>query len=261
MATKTEAPLVNDTRFADLNKLVNKLGKDAADGVDALPKLALAVATAAFDRVIDLEPKHPVIRDKKSINVDDADMLYDVYQRADGKKQFGDYKTTSRKAQVSKLRAIVKAGLNPNCEFPKVLDNAAKIRNTMAEQKTKVLPAYPAFVQVAREQAELDRPMTDDELREAVAKPQSDAATVVDYVTRAKNVLDKLITGENADGVKCQDESVLKAFEALNSFLALEEKREEWRSLADKAAALGMVFMPVPAMTPDTVTVDAEASA
>lgn len=255
MATKDTIPLVNDTRFADLNKLVVKLGKDAADGVDALPKLALAVATAAFDRVIDLEPKHAVTRDKKSINVDDADILYDVYQKADGKKQFGDYKTTSRKAQVSKLRAIVKAGLNPNCELPKVLIHAAELRNQMAEQKTKVLPAYPAFVQVAREQAELDRPMTDDELREAIAKPQTDAASVVDYVTRAKNVLDKLITGENADGVKCQDENVLKAFEALNSFLQLEEKREAFRAMVAQAAELGMTVLPVAV---ETKSVDAQ---
>lgn len=231
---------INDTRFSDLTKVVTRLGKDAAEGADALPKLAFAVVTAAYDGVIDTEKKHDSPADGAGMKVDDAAVIYATYMNAEGKKSYSDYKSTGIKANASKLRQLVGLGLNTKCEGPKVLARAAEIRDRMAKSNTKVLSAYPAFVNVARAQNDLDHEITDDEIMTAVAKPPAEDKGLVDYVTRAKKQIEKIITGENPDNVQSQDERLISAFEKLNEFLSMCERRAKLQAMIDQAAELGL---------------------
>ena len=229
-------PNVNDTRLADFSKLVNKFGRDAAEGQDALPRLAISAAAAAFDDVIDTDPKKHTLADGSQC--DDAALFYTQYLTEAGKKQqYADYKASGIKANASKLRQIIEMGkkVGPGC-----LVRAHEIRGEMAASKVVPLSAYPMFVNVARAQNKLDRPITDDEIRACGVKPVSAAKDVEEYVKRAIKGLDALISGENPDGVVCQDEQIINARESLNSFLTLCDRKAKAEAFMAQAAAYGV---------------------
>jgi hypothetical protein len=243
-------PNVNDTRLADFTKQVAKFGRDAADGQDALPRLAMAAAAAAFDDVIDDEPKKHTLADGSTC--DDAVLFYTQYLNESGKKQqYADYKASGIKANASKLRQIIAMGKRVG---PGPLVRAHEIRAEMAASKVVPLSAYPMFVNVAREQIKLDRPITDDEIRACGTKPPTAAKDVQAYVERAIKGLDALISGENPDGVVCQAEQIINARESLNAFLTICDRKAKAEAFMAQAAAYGVKvvvedegFAPAPA--------------
>lgn len=228
---------VNDTRFADLTKRVTQLGKDSADGKDALPRLAMSVVTAAADGVLDMEPKHPSKGDP-TVKLDDAAVIYAAYKTGEGKKQYSDYSANGDKANISKLRQIVKLGAS-KFDGPATLVRAIELRDVVAAEGGKVLAVYPAMLQVAREQDKLDTPITDDEIKEAVTKKASEAPELVDYVKGVAKKIEKLIAGEAPGALQCQDEQVVAAFEKLTEWLAMVEKRDAMNKFMAEAAAMG----------------------
>src|SRR5258705_3999538 len=93
-----EHDTTNDTRLADFMGMVRELGRDAAQGKDALPNLAISFVRAVADQVIDLA--------KDQDGDDGAARIFKTYAASEGKKAVHDRTETGLKANISKLRQL-----------------------------------------------------------------------------------------------------------------------------------------------------------
>ena len=226
----------NDTRFDDLVKDIRQFGRDAAEGKDALPKLAIRVISAADDGVI--STYDPKVHGKD--NPDDAAKIYEEYATSESKKAIHEHSAGGLKANVSKLRQLITFGSNPNCDAMAVTDKALKVRKELSDADIKVKGAYPALVDIARAQNAQDTELTDEQIRETVAKGEAEEPTVEKELTAIHKRLERLITGEK--GPQDQDPLVIQAEEAIRARLAAMVMARETMALMEKAAELGMVF-------------------
>ena len=232
---ETPAELSNNAkRMTELMKQVGKLGEEASLGKDSLPKLAHAVVKAAADGVIDLETK-----DAKGN--DAAHQLYDKYAIAESKKAIHEHSSGGKKANVSKLRQLIAMGAMTTIDAVEVMQRAFQAReNMMREDGVKVKPAYPFYVDVAREQQKSKKALSDRELEDIVQKDAPNAKTLEGELKRALNILEGIVTGENRDKIKDTNALTEAAYNALKErleALATLKKRDE---LMKKAAALGI---------------------
>ncbi len=166
--------LVNDTRLADLTKTVKALGTKSAHSALAKPQMALAVAQARADGVID----------------DDAGAsTYEVYLEGRrsvlGKNQLGAGAEDggSHKVNVSKNTQIIKAAglISAGVDFVDVMTRSVALRETLLGSNEKVKPTFDGFVDLAR--AQLKSPtaaLTDDEIISVVRKKEAAAKDLVD---------------------------------------------------------------------------------
>lgn len=229
----------NDNRMADLMKSVRALGKDAAEGKDALPKLAFAITRAAFDRVIDLEAKHDDGDGKK---VDDVVKIYREYQQTESKKLVHEHTKNGVKANASKARNFVKLGMMPNVDGVSILERASVIRKDMADKGEKVLAAYAAYVAVARVQIEHgDADLTDAEIQGACRRAEPKTKELLDVLTTLRDALGDLITGERKDGLRDTHEKTEEAMRALDERLTALIVESERQATLAKAIELGLI--------------------
>lgn len=217
----------NDMRHADLLKEIRQFGRDSAEGRDALPKLAMRVVLAAAEGVID---------------ADEADDLYKEYVEAETKKAMHERSSNGVKANTSKLRKLIELGSLTYVDGVEIVERAVEVRRTLEEGgAVKVKAVYPALVDVARAQANVDRALTDEELWEAVAKPSPKDKSVKDEVVRAQKILDNLITGEK--GLQCQDAEIVEAYHKLDAWITTLVQREKARETIEELREAGI---PVP---------------
>lgn len=227
----------NDTRLKDFEKQVKELGRESAEGRDALPKLAISVVRAANDGII--SPDQP-----KDGTDDDAARIYKMYAEAESKKAIHEHTKNGVKANISKVRTLIKMGVMTTCDPVDVVNRALEIRQN-APDGQKVKAAYPALVSVARAQLASDTDLTDDQLKEAVYAAESEEPTVEKVLEGIVKKLDKLVTGEG--GLNDNSEQVLTARRALKERLAAYVADAQFREVQEKAAALGLVVAPAQA--------------
>jgi hypothetical protein len=227
----------NDQRRKEFDARVRQYGRETALGHDALPKLALDVVRAANEGVI--SPDAP-----KDGGDDDAARIFKSYADArddKGVKALADRTANGLKANISKLRSLIKMGVMTKCDPVDVVNRALQIRADAPEGQ-KVKAAYPALVSVARAQLAADQDLTDDQLKEAVYAAESEEPTVEKILEGMVKKLDKLVTGEG--GLNDNSEQVLTARRALKERLAAYVAEAQLREVQEKAAALGLVVGP-----------------
>lgn len=156
----------NDTRLADANKLLRKLGAESAHSALAKPKMALAIVQARADGVID----------------DDAGAAtYDTYLEGRrsvlSKSQLGagaEDSGGSYKANVSKNTQLLKAAALPDVDFVDVLTRATAIRDSLITSGEKCKPVFDAYVDLARAQIKSpDASLDADEIVGIVRKKEA----------------------------------------------------------------------------------------
>lgn len=204
----------NDTRFDDFMSDVRQFGRNAAEGKDALPMLAARVVAAANDGVIDLD------KDKHGDGVDDAAFLYAEYSKSEAKKSVHEMTDGGKKANVSKLRQIIKFGGMTTCDPVDVFNRTVIKRKKMVAADQKVKPAYASYVDVARAQLDLDRDMSDDEIAATITRKGPEPKDLEKILRPIEKALEGVISGENKHGVKDQSPEVITAFEQIRSRLA-----------------------------------------
>lgn len=155
----SKSNLKNDTRLDDLRSQVREYGRDAAQGRDAKPKLALALVRAAFDNVI---------------GPDDAESIYNEYAMAESKKSIHDHSAGGIKANVSKLRQIISLGHLPAVDGVVLLDKVTDMRAELRAQEQKLKGAFDTFVDIARAQLKSpDTELDDDQIRDLCVKGET----------------------------------------------------------------------------------------
>lgn len=225
--TNVPAHGVNDTRRADFDKLVKKLGGEAALGKDALPKLAQYVLRAAADDVIGL---------------DDATDIYKSYLTTENNKLIHEQSKGSLNAQSSKLRQIIAMGLMRSIDPVAVMQEAFLIREQMKKDGEKGLkPAYAFYVDVAREQQTKETALSAGELEDLArrAAPEKDVLKELEGMVKK---LEGIISGENRYGMHDDSQNVIDAYDALKSRIATLIMEEQKLNLMREAAKLGMVM-------------------
>lgn len=233
-AAQTPAHLKNDKRHGDLMKLVKSLGADGAAGRDSLPKLAHAVVKAAADGVIDLETKD-------SNGDDQATSIYKAYAAADSKKAIHEHKDAGIKANASKLRQLIKMGCMTTIDPVQLMQDAHEAREGLkSDEGTKLKPAYHFYVDVARAQCDKDKPLSRASLEDLATKAESQPKELLDRLKQAHKLLEGLVTGENRDKLKDQDELTIAAEEALRERIKKIEAANFVAEARAKAAKLGV---------------------
>lgn len=207
------ADQTNDHRYDDLVKVVQGLGRDAAEGKDALPKLAHAVVRAAHEGVIDTQ--------KDNDGNDGAARVYYKYAEQQSKRAIHEHSEGGVKANISKLRKLLEMGSMPIIDPVDVMNRAATIREDMRQNGEEMKPAYASYVDIAREQ--LNNPgkaLDDDELKACISKSPRPDKTLEDELRSIHKKLDGLVSGDNAKKFKDQSSEIIQAEELLRQRLA-----------------------------------------
>lgn len=230
-AAETPAHLKNDKRFSEAMKQIRKFGEESSLGKDALPKLAMYVVRLAADGVIDAETKN-------AKGDDAAQMIYDAYVKSESVKAIHEH--TGTRANVSKLRQLIKLGGLTSIEPVELMQDAMDAREAMQADDNKVKPAYPFYVEVAR--AQLEAPAKKLErrvLERMVCKEEPKEKTVEGELKRAMKILEDLVTGEGK-APKDPDELTDAAFQAVRDRLHKIESARQLAKLTVEAAKLGL---------------------
>lgn len=247
---------VNDTRFNDLINEVKQFGRDAAEGKDALPKLAIRVVRAANDGVISsASPQQPG-------ELDDAAKIYGEYALAESKKAIHEHTAGGRKANESKLRTLIRFG-EPRVGIDPVvvLDRAIELRKELQESGEKCKPSYAAFVDVARAQLATDQQLSDDDIALAVIKAPTADKTLEKELEAISKKIDALVSGEGKSGLQDQSEQVIRAGELIKERLAALYGAAQQAEFMAQAKALGFHVTPQgnqvpPEVEPEQMTDD-----
>ena len=223
----------NDKRRSDLNRMVRKLGEEAALGKDSLPKLAHAVIAAAADGVI---------------TGSDAGAIYERYAAAESGKAIHEHSAGGLKANTSKLKQIIAMGEMTTIDPVSVMQAAydardAYIKETaeaQGEDRPKFKSAYPYYVDVARSQLKSDQPLTVDHFRELMVKPEPKQKDLETELKAIMNRLEGLVTGENKSGLQDEHDNTEAAFHLIKERVDAFGKARLMAKLAADAAALGV---------------------
>jgi hypothetical protein len=224
----------NDNRYDDLVKEVKELGRDAAAGKDSLPKLAHRIVRAAADGIIGT--------DKDKDGRDEAAKQYEFYVQAESKKAIHEHSNGGVKANVSKLRKLIEFGVMPIIDPVAVMDRAYQLRKELLDTSEKLLPAYAAYVDIAREQlAQPGTELNDEQIKGCLRREPAKEKQLKDVLEKIHKDLEQLISGERKDGIKDQSDEVVAAEEILRSRIAALLKKEEDEALNLALAKRGMV--------------------
>lgn len=232
---ETPATQSNDKRLSDLLKQVAKFGEESSLGKDSLPKLAHAVVRAAADGIIDTDTK-----DAKGN--DAAHQIYSKYAASESKKAIHEHSAGGFKGNVSKLRQLIAMGCLTTVDAVEVMNEAFKARENMISDSEKVKPAYPFYVEVAREQLKTDKPLTLRELEAMALKDEPSAKTLEGELKRAMKILEALVTGENRDKLKDDNALTEQAFNAVRDRLEGLATMAKRQALLQQAAKLGLTL-------------------
>lgn len=230
-----EAPshLKNDKRFSDMMKVVKKFGEESSLGKDSLPKLAQYVVKNASEGVIDTETKN-------AKGEDAATIIYDAYVRAESNKAVHEH--TGTRANVSKLRQLIKVGNMTGIDAIELMQAAFDAREAMIADENKVKPAYPFYVEVARAQLEQPNEQIGQRKLESMAcKEEPKEKTVEGELKRAFKILEDLVTGEGKVS-QDTDELTEAAYHAVKDRLFKIEQVKQIAKIRDIAAKAGIVL-------------------
>lgn len=231
----TEAPshLKNDKRFSDMMKVVKKFGEESSLGKDSLPKLAQYVVKNASEGVIDTETKN-------AKGEDAATIIYEAYVRAESNKAIHEH--TGTRANVSKLRQLIKVGNMTGIDAIQLMQDAFDAREAMQADDNKVKPAYPFYVEVARAQLEApNTQLTKRALENMACKEAPKEKTIEGELKRALKILEDLVTGEGKVA-QDKDEITEAAYNAVKDRLYKFENARQVAKLRDLAAKCGIAL-------------------
>ena len=110
----------------------------------------------------------------------------------------------------------------------------------MMADHNKVKPAYPFYVEVAREQLKRDTPISKKELEDLVIKDGPAEKTLEGELKRALKILEGLVTGENRDKIKDEDALTEAAFQAVRERLDGLATLRQRQKVMQEAAKLGL---------------------
>lgn len=210
----TNATLSNDTRLADTNKLLKKLGAESANSALAKPKMALAIAQARADGVIDdnagAATYDTYLEGRKSVLAKST--------LGSGTEDGGSYKANvSKNTQIIKAAGLIAAGV----DFVDVLERGTAERDNQAKAGEKVKPAFEAYVDLAR--AQLKDPtvaLSDDAISDVVRKKEAAEkdliAKLVDDYKRMYKRADEVATNLGGGAADAIDEAVKAIGEAIS---------------------------------------------
>jgi hypothetical protein len=230
---ETPAALSNDKRKTDFLKQVGKFGEESALGRDALPKLAHAVVKAVADGIINMDEKD----DKGN---DAATQIYEKYAAQETKKALHERSAAGKKANISKLRQLMQMGAMTTIDPVEQMQKAFEARENMIADDNKVKGAYPFYIDVARKQLSQTTALTDREL-ESIAMKDAPEPKELEVILRGiMKKLEGLVTGENRDNVKDEDELTEAAFQAIKERLDKIATLRAHGKLRADAAKLGI---------------------
>jgi hypothetical protein len=232
---ETPVELSNDKRKQDLLKQVSKLGEEASLGRDSLPKLAHAVVKAVADGVID-------INEKDAKGNDAAMQIFERYAASEKKKSIHERSTQGIKANVSKLRQIMQMAAMTTIDAVEVMNDAYEAREAMIADDLKVKAAYAFYIDVARKQLATDKRLTKTELERLAVKDAAQPKELEQILTQAFKLLEGLVTGENRDKVKDEDELTEAAMHAVKERLDKLAIMKRTVALRQQASALGLTL-------------------
>jgi aspartate oxidase len=139
---------------ASILTLARKHGQSVFASRSLLSGLAVGAARCAAEGVIDES---------------DAARIYEAYYNAIIKR--GQVQTTdSSKAQVSKLRQIIKLGVAYPKEAEKLLKRVTDVHNALMMEGATVRPLYMCMIQVARCRLDSARALTDAQIKRCVKR-------------------------------------------------------------------------------------------
>ncbi len=207
--TATAPALANDTRFADLTKVIKKLGSESASSALAKPKMALSIVQARADGVI---------------TDDDGAKTYDTYLEGRrsvlsksmlgaGAEDGGSYKVNvSKNTQLLKAAGLTAAGV----DFIDVLTRATELRDGLVKADEKVKPTYDAYVDLARAQLKVPTAALDDDaITEVIRKKEAAEKELVDKLIAAyrtaRKLQDELPIDAMAEAVSAYADAITEA--------------------------------------------------
>lgn len=230
-AANPHADKPNDTRLKDFFKDIRKFGAESGTGKDALPKLALRVVRAAADGVIDLELDPDTKKDAAAV-------IYEQYASAESSKAV--HSKDGTKANISKLRQLVKFGVMTTIDPVEVMNEAVQVREKMIEAEEKVKPAYLSFLDIAREQLGTTTQLDSDDLRGIIAKGEAAPKELETILKGLEKTLEGLVSGENRHKIKDTSVEVEDALRAIQGRIKALLITKETIRLREAAAALGL---------------------
>jgi hypothetical protein len=200
----------NTSTRKDIIYAAAEAGRDAAAGGDALPKLAKAVVLAASLGELSLIPR---------AGRDDAAAIFAAYTHARHKRARFDV-SDDRRAQVSKLRQLVKMGLLPNSNPVDVIENAITVHQRAIAHGQRVPSLYAAMVTIARRQLEAGRDLTRDEINieicSGIVRPPPTLAAKLAKIDATLSDLIK--TGEGSEEISKARALIRRRIMALRNF-------------------------------------------
>lgn len=180
---------------------VNKFGKASGEGASALGRLGLRSLRAAADGI--LSTAKP-----QSGGKDDATLVYEAYAAMDSKH--AEHTAGGAKANASKLRQIIGMGcMTTLCDPVAIGDKVVRIREEMEGADLKPKALFAGLVDVARDQQASDVELTDAAIRGCLTKSKADKTLEKEWEAIGKRI-DKLVTGEGADGLKDQSPEAIQ---------------------------------------------------
>lgn len=252
-ATSSAAGGNSESIFADLITRAGNLGTAEGQGANSRPELAMEVAKAAAEGLI--QPNYASDKSNDVHKIWEAFGQGRTAAKHDGGKDKDDTNGNSFKAQVSKLNAIAKCGaLMLKAQPVDGFDTLSRVRDMLAQgQVSTKMSAYDALVLTARKQVEQgEMALSNDELKDIVSpsgpKEETDDEREVRVLTASIKTMEKLKAGtEELEGRPSPElDSALENLRARVSTLqftidtkAANDKREAFlRDQAAKQASL-----------------------
>lgn len=243
------AVLTNDTRRDDLIAVAKELGSNEGAGVNSRPELAMKVVEYARVGAIGTDDTKDVWREflaARAARKGDNRSREDATDR-DPQKSF--------KAQVSKLNQFVRAGALTGVDFGEVLGRA---KSYIDANPALSGSTFDNMVTIARTQLSKDHkdaPLTDDQIKEALAPKPSEDKTELDYLKGVAKELEKIHDGTEKDGVQSRpafaSEEVRNALAWVNRRISVLELVKQEQELMLRRARLSPQPAPVQTTQPE----------
>lgn len=230
-----EEQFSNDQRLNEVFKQAGKFGREAGQGVDALPKLGIVMVTASMDGVFS-------DADGKDIDKEIVRKIYKRFVRDFGKKRQHDQSVDSENTQVAKLNVFKKLGAQKEFNGEDIMSRIIELYKELAGT-TKPKSVYDAYVsagRVAVKSAKQKATPTDEELKSAMVKAERKTKQLADIVRSIHDALDNLITGNRKDDVSCDAQEVVDARNSLKAWLTLAQRELDLERVEAEMIRLGL---------------------
>jgi hypothetical protein len=226
----------NDTRTEEFKAFVRERGREAALGKDALPSLAIGFIRAVYDGAWDM--------DKDANGEDGAVRMFKMYAASEGKKAIHNRTEQSVKVQSSKFRQLGNFAGNPKWDAVDITNRAFTIHQKALDEDVEMKSAFPAYVDLAREQLKRDDAMSDDEILAVMSKSESTKeVTLEGQLKKMHKIAEGIITGEKNPGVIDQTSEMHQIEEMLRvkiaEVVALREKDEKLTKMIEMGFVQG----------------------